>query len=176
VDVLLLVGFLLWFLGEFTWSFYSLYLGIEIPYLSMADVFWLAAYPFALIGMVAFVYPFRAAISRRNMLPFGLRRFSSGHSLEDKRRVFDTVLTERGWGRCLDFKEQNPPPGTVYTITMSGCLLCHDRKSSKPLCHMLRGVVAGSLEAYLNKKVKETKEIQCAAVSGELCIFQITFV
>lgn len=69
VDIFLSVGFLFWFLGEFTWSFYALYLGIEIPFPSLADVFWLVAYPFVLIGMVAFVAPFKEAVNRRNILP-----------------------------------------------------------------------------------------------------------
>jgi hypothetical protein len=68
VDSLLLAGFSLWFLGEFTWSFYSLILGVRIPYPSLADVFWLVAYPFVVAGMLAFVYPFRSAISVRNIV------------------------------------------------------------------------------------------------------------
>jgi hypothetical protein len=68
VDGLLFVGFLFWFLGEFTWSFYALYLGIEIPYPSVADVFWLVAYPFVILGMVVYVAPFKSAISRRRLL------------------------------------------------------------------------------------------------------------
>jgi hypothetical protein len=67
-DSFLFVGFLLWFLGEFAWSFYSLFLGVRIPYPSLADVFWLAAYPFVVAGMLVFIYPFRAAISIRNIV------------------------------------------------------------------------------------------------------------
>lgn len=69
LDAFLFVGFLLWFIGEFTWGFYALYLGVEIPYPSLADVFWLVAYPFVLMGTVSFVYPFRSAIRRRNIIP-----------------------------------------------------------------------------------------------------------
>jgi len=68
VDSFLFLGFLLWFLGEFTWSFYTLILGVQIPYPSLADAFWLAGYPLVLVGMVAFVSPFKVAMRRRNLL------------------------------------------------------------------------------------------------------------
>jgi hypothetical protein len=68
VDSFLLVGFLFWSLGESTWSIYALVLGISIPYPSLADIFWLAAYPFVLIGMLAFISPFKSAIDRRSLL------------------------------------------------------------------------------------------------------------
>ncbi|MEM3047441.1 MAG: ATPase domain-containing protein [Candidatus Bathyarchaeia archaeon] len=40
----LALGLLFWFLGEFTWAFYTLALNVETPYPSLADVFWLAGY------------------------------------------------------------------------------------------------------------------------------------
>jgi hypothetical protein len=42
------IGIGLWFVAEATWNYYVIGLGIEVPYPSMADVFYLAAYP--LIG------------------------------------------------------------------------------------------------------------------------------
>ena len=68
VDSFLLLGFLFWFLGEFTWSFYALVLRVAIPFPSLADVFWLAGYPFLLLGMVSFVSPFRTAITQGHLL------------------------------------------------------------------------------------------------------------
>ncbi|MEM2873293.1 MAG: hypothetical protein QXD82_03880 [Nitrososphaerales archaeon] len=38
------LGALFWSLGELTWAIYSLGFGIEIPYPSIGDVFWLMAY------------------------------------------------------------------------------------------------------------------------------------
>jgi hypothetical protein len=38
------LGALFWFLGELTWAIYSLGFGIEIPYPSIGDAFWLIAY------------------------------------------------------------------------------------------------------------------------------------
>jgi len=40
----LTLGLLLWFLGEFTWAFYTLALNVETPYPSFADAFWLVGY------------------------------------------------------------------------------------------------------------------------------------
>ena len=60
-------GFLLWSLGEVTYSIYALFLGIAIPYPSIADLFWLIGYTFILVGMVAFIWPFRIAIKRESL-------------------------------------------------------------------------------------------------------------
>lgn len=60
-------GFLLWFLGEVTYSIYALVLGTAIPYPSIADLFWLIGYPFILVGMAVFIWPFRSAIKRESL-------------------------------------------------------------------------------------------------------------
>lgn len=62
------LGFFLWFLGEATWSFYALFLGVEIPYPSIADVFWLVGYPLVLAGMVSFLLRFRFAITGKSLM------------------------------------------------------------------------------------------------------------
>lgn len=41
----LALGFLFWALGEASYSIYALFLGVAIPYPSLADVFWLTGYP-----------------------------------------------------------------------------------------------------------------------------------
>ncbi|MEM2896046.1 MAG: hypothetical protein QW265_04275 [Candidatus Bathyarchaeia archaeon] len=58
------VASLLWFLGEFTWCAYALLLGNVFPYPSIADVFWLAGYPFMLAGIIAYLLIFRLAIDK----------------------------------------------------------------------------------------------------------------
>ena len=40
----LAVGLGLWFTAEITWTYYQLGLGVETPFPSLADVFWLAGY------------------------------------------------------------------------------------------------------------------------------------
>jgi len=58
-------GMLLWFLGETGWAFYTFVLGTEIPYPSIADVFWLGGYIPLLIALYLYVKMFASALSRR---------------------------------------------------------------------------------------------------------------
>lgn len=44
--VALAIGIILWFAAESTWAYYELGLGIESPFPSLADGFWLSAYAF----------------------------------------------------------------------------------------------------------------------------------
>jgi predicted hydrocarbon binding protein len=90
---------------------------------------------------------------------------------DDTMRVLDTLLVDGGWGRCVDLTMRD----RIYSVSVKDCPLCHERKSREPLCHMSRGVAAGALEACLHKKAKEGKEVQCAAVSGDLCVFEVSF-
>jgi len=90
---------------------------------------------------------------------------------DDALRVIDTLVVDGGWGRCVDLAVG----ARTYTVSIKDCPLCHERKSREPLCHMARGVAAGVLEAYLNKKAKNSKEVKCAAVSGDLCVFEVSF-
>jgi diguanylate cyclase (GGDEF)-like protein len=45
---------LLWTIGDAIWSFYELALNMEVPYPSVADVAYLAAYPFGFAGLFLF--------------------------------------------------------------------------------------------------------------------------
>ena len=47
----LTIGLVLWTSAEFTWTYFQLGLGIENPFPSEADVFWLSAYPFIILFM-----------------------------------------------------------------------------------------------------------------------------
>ena len=62
------LGMLLWFLAESTWAVYTLLLGIEIPYPSVADAFWLAGYFPFLFALVLQAWPFRENFSSRNLV------------------------------------------------------------------------------------------------------------
>ena len=44
----LTIGLILWLIAEFTWTYYQLLVGIANPFPSVADIFWLAGYPFFL--------------------------------------------------------------------------------------------------------------------------------
>jgi len=52
------VGLGLWFLGEVSWSVYTLLLSVELPYPSIADVFWLSGYIPIFIALFLYVKTF----------------------------------------------------------------------------------------------------------------------
>ncbi|MEM3627100.1 MAG: hypothetical protein QXZ25_03640 [Candidatus Bathyarchaeia archaeon] len=61
------LGMLLWFLGETGWAMYTFFLGTEIPYPSLADIFWLGGYIPFLIALYFYVKIFASALSKRTV-------------------------------------------------------------------------------------------------------------
>jgi len=59
------LGMTLWFLGELGWAIYALVLSIEIPYPSIADVFWLGGYIPLFIALDLYIRLFRPALFKR---------------------------------------------------------------------------------------------------------------
>jgi len=59
------LGMALWFLGEVCWAIYALLLSVEIPYPSIADVFWLSGYVPMFIALFLYVKTFGSVLSRR---------------------------------------------------------------------------------------------------------------
>ncbi|HYW01808.1 MAG TPA: hypothetical protein VE862_10070 [Candidatus Acidoferrum sp.] len=64
----LFFGFLLWFLGDATWTIYETILQTRIPYPSIADVFYLAAYFPIAVGIIQFLWTFRSALNKQRAL------------------------------------------------------------------------------------------------------------
>jgi len=62
------MGLFLWFLGESVWMGYSLILGVEIPYLSVADVFWLLGYFPFFLALYLYVRIFGAALPLKTIV------------------------------------------------------------------------------------------------------------
>ena len=58
----LFLAILSWFLGELVWGAYELLLGVAVPYPSLADIFYLAGYLPALIGIAFFLIGVKVAI------------------------------------------------------------------------------------------------------------------
>ncbi len=58
----------LWFLGETVWAIYEIGLQVEIPYPSLADVFYLLGFLPAMIGIFQFLSSFRKAFTRMKLL------------------------------------------------------------------------------------------------------------
>jgi len=59
------IGMFLWFLGELGWAVYTMILGIEIPYPSIADIFWLSGYVPLFIALLFYIQIIQPAISWR---------------------------------------------------------------------------------------------------------------
>lgn len=59
------LGMFLWFLGELGWAIYTMVLGIEIPYPSIADVFWLMGYVPLFVALLLYVEIIQPAISAK---------------------------------------------------------------------------------------------------------------
>jgi len=64
----LTAGIFLWFLGELTWGIYELILSIEVPYPSIADIFYLLGYLPLIAGVMLFINLFYPALSRKMRL------------------------------------------------------------------------------------------------------------
>jgi len=45
------LGSLFWFLGEFSWAFLEVVMGIEVPFPSIGDLFWYIGYPLFFVGL-----------------------------------------------------------------------------------------------------------------------------
>lgn len=60
-------GLFLWFMGEAVWAGYTLILGVELPYPSAADVFWLAGYILFFIALCLYVKLFGGALTRKTL-------------------------------------------------------------------------------------------------------------
>ncbi|HEY7109701.1 MAG TPA: hypothetical protein VH415_09755 [Nitrososphaeraceae archaeon] len=59
----LTIGLVLWTLAEFTWTYFQLILGIENPFPSEADAFWLLGYPF----IILFTYGVNKILSKNGV-------------------------------------------------------------------------------------------------------------
>jgi len=62
------LGMLLWFLGELRWAVYTMVLNVEIPYPSIADVFWLSGYLPLFIALLLYMQLLKPAISGKMFL------------------------------------------------------------------------------------------------------------
>jgi hypothetical protein len=61
-------GLFLWFVGEAVWAGYTLIMGVELPYPSAADVFWLAGYIPFFIALCSYVRLFGGALTRKTLV------------------------------------------------------------------------------------------------------------
>ena len=59
------VGMTLWFLGELSWAVYTFFLSVEVPYPSIADIFWLGGYIPLLIALFVYSRLFASVLANR---------------------------------------------------------------------------------------------------------------
>ncbi|MEM3565809.1 MAG: hypothetical protein QXK18_02930 [Candidatus Bathyarchaeia archaeon] len=58
-------GLFLWFIGEAVWAGYTLVLGVELPYPSIADVFWICGYIPFFIALYLYVKLFGGTLTKK---------------------------------------------------------------------------------------------------------------
>lgn len=64
----LFLAVFLWFLGETVWGIYEVVLHVDVPYPSVADVFYLGGYLPAFLGMGQFLWFFRDSFTPRRIV------------------------------------------------------------------------------------------------------------
>lgn len=97
-------------------------------------------------------------------------------SEEDLWKVMDSVLGASGWGRFSRGEVKKLGGRTSIAVQMIGSPLSHERSSKEPTCDLLRGIVAGWVEAYLGKKARSSVETACASKGDEFCAFEMVFI
>lgn len=65
------LGMLLWFFGELGWAVYTMVLNVEIPYPSIADIFWLSGYLPLFVALLLYLEIFQPAITVKQFLVAG---------------------------------------------------------------------------------------------------------
>jgi predicted hydrocarbon binding protein len=88
-------------------------------------------------------------------------------------KVLDQVLNLRGWGRCVELTSRAMGSKKVYVFKTRGSPFSHERTSTEPTCHMIRGIVSGWSEGYFDGKVTASVERECASMGRPLCVFEV---
>ena len=94
-------------------------------------------------------------------------------SHNDLVEMMDTVLAERGWGRCRELKQVEMKDST-YHIKTEGNPISGKHGLNEPMCHTIRGFYSGFLEGYIGKRSKHSEQLTCRALGAPYCTFEIT--
>jgi predicted hydrocarbon binding protein len=92
---------------------------------------------------------------------------------DDLGKVLDKVLLARGWGRCVDLSKKREGERAIYVFKLSDTPISQERKTTELTCHLIRGLLAGWVEAYHGRGGSESVEKECVAVGGEHCTFEV---
>jgi predicted hydrocarbon binding protein len=89
--------------------------------------------------------------------------------------VLDSILSDRGWGRCGVFVKETRDGEITFTVQATGTPSSHERTSVKPTCDIESGIASGFLEAYFGKKAHSHSELACVSTRSLYCMFETTF-
>jgi predicted hydrocarbon binding protein len=78
---------------------------------------------------------------------------------------------QMGWGRFVLERFDSAKKSLIVKVYCSPFAEGYG-SSSKPVCHMTRGVLAGMVSLVFGKEV-ESKELSCLAKGDECCRFEI---
>lgn len=90
------------------------------------------------------------------------------------RRVIDMVAQQGfGYGKLVKFDPPDEVIGVVENSFESQYYLENDIKAEKPVCDAMRGMIAGTASAILEKKTYSI-ETKCRALGDDHCEFMVT--
>jgi hypothetical protein len=107
---LVFLGVALWFLGEFSYSFYQIVLGIEHPYPGVGEIFYVTGY----VPLILFTYRSFKTINRNGIIKRGMIAF-----IVTLASVLPVISTIQIFSQEVDFQTQWPDI-VISTITNYG--------------------------------------------------------
>jgi predicted hydrocarbon binding protein len=90
--------------------------------------------------------------------------------------ALDHALSTRGCGQVLDLNGTGHGSSLAYVCSVKGCPICYKRVSTSPTCDVMRGIVSGWLESFVQKSAESSVETACVAMGSQVCVFRVTFV
>lgn len=91
------------------------------------------------------------------------------------KKVLETKVTEQGYGRgeLVKFDKEGTSVVRVHNSFEASQVKKKYGEKDEPVCHDLRGLMAGGATAITKKKMK-AKETKCEAMDDEYCEFEIS--
>jgi len=99
------------------------------------------------------------------------RMSREGESKEDVLKFIQETYRASGWG-IIEFEEINGKESRAKIAIKQHVVPESLGKSSKPVCHDIRGYLAGIFSRYFGRRISAT-EVKCMATGDEYCEFEI---
>jgi predicted hydrocarbon binding protein len=90
--------------------------------------------------------------------------------------ALDHALSTRGCGQVLDLNGTERGSTLTYVCSVKGCPICYKRVSTAPICDVMRGIVSGWLESFVQKSAESSLETACVATGSQSCVFRVAFI